>query len=159
MWAPEGGYSAIKSILTTRAKLGLFAVLPIDPREVQALDKFIALKEQQINRLIHINENLNAMLETEWLRDYILMFPNQGRSGASMPRFGPRRQVPTIEQIQGGAQASMEPGMANEQRESHVDSLAHLLESVQSRGYLVSARAHHLGQAGLTCHERPHVCG
>ena len=76
VWAPEGGYSTMKSIPTTQAKAGLSAVLPTDPREVQALNEFIALKERQINRLIHINDNLDAILETEWLKDYILTFPN-----------------------------------------------------------------------------------
>ena len=67
----------MKSISTTWAKPGLSAVLPIDLQEVQALDEFIALKERQINRLVHINENLDAILETEWLKDYILTFPNR----------------------------------------------------------------------------------
>ena len=67
----------MKSVLTTWAKPGLSAVLPTDPREVQALDEFIALKEQQINRIIQVNENLDAILETNWLKDYILTFPNR----------------------------------------------------------------------------------
>ena len=44
--------------------------------------------------------------------------------------------MPTIEQTRegGGAQASTEPGTANEQHEPHVDPLAHL-PNVQPRGY------------------------
>ena len=56
---------------------------------MQALDKFIALKERQINRLLHINENLDTILETEWLEDYILTFPNRDRSGVAVLSFWP----------------------------------------------------------------------
>ena len=51
----------MKSVPATRAKPRVSAVLLTD---VQALDEFIALKERQINHLIHINENLDAILET-----------------------------------------------------------------------------------------------
>ena len=57
--------------------------------------------------------------------------------------------------VGGGAQASMEPGTANEQCELHVDPLAHLPD-VQLCGYFGPTRAHHLGQAGLIGHGRPH---
>ena len=87
VWAPEGRYSAMTSVPATRAKLRLSAVLPADSREVQALEEFIALKERQINRLVRVDENLDAILETEWLKDYILTFPNRDRSGATMPRL------------------------------------------------------------------------
>ena len=77
VWALEGGYSAIKSVPATRAKPRLSAVLHVDPREVQALEEFIALKERQINRLVRVDKNLDAILETEWLKDYILTFSNR----------------------------------------------------------------------------------
>ena len=82
----------MKSVPTTRAKPGLSAVLPTNTREVQTLDKFIALKERQINCLVHINENLDAILVTEWLKDYILTFPNRDRLGATMLPFWPYKR-------------------------------------------------------------------
>ena len=102
---------------------------------VQALDEFIALKERQINRLVHINENLDAILETEGLKDYILTFSNRDRSGAAIFSFWPEEASANkrIDLRGEGPQASTEPGTAIEQHESHVDPLAHLLD-VQSRG-------------------------
>ena len=83
----EGGYSTMKNVPATRAKPRLFAVLLADSREVQALEEFIALKERQINRLVRVDKNLDAILETEWLKDYIFTFPNRDRSGATMLPF------------------------------------------------------------------------
>ena len=56
---------------------------------MQALDEFIALKERQISRLVYINENLDAILETGWLKDYILTFPNRDQSSAAILPFWP----------------------------------------------------------------------
>ena len=100
------------------------------------MDEFIALKEQQINRLVHINENLDAILETEWLKDYILTFPNRDRSGAAMLPFWPEEASDNerTDPRGGPPQASTEPGTTDEQRKPHVDLLAHLPD-VQPRRY------------------------
>ena len=129
----------MKIVLATRAKPRLSAVLPANPREVQALEEFIALKERQISRLVRIDENLDAILETEWLKDYILTFPNRDRSSATMLPFWPE-EIMTNEGANPGERApqvSTEAGMADEcgpvPVELPVDPLAHLLD-VQPRG-------------------------
>ena len=88
----------MKSVPAIRAKPKLSAVLPADPREVQALEEFIALKERQINRLVGVDENLDVILETEWLKDYILIFPNRDRSGTTMLLFWPE-EIMTNERV------------------------------------------------------------
>ena len=154
----------MKSVPATRAKPRLFAVLPAVPREVQALEEFIALKERQINRLVRVDENLDAILETEWLKDYIFTCSNRDRSGATMLPFWPK-EIMTNEGVNPREQApqvSTEAGTADEcgpvPIELPVDPLVHLPD-VQLRGYLVPATTYHLEQAGQTSHGRPHVHG
>ena len=130
-------------------------------KRCQALDEFIALKERQTNRLIHINDNLNAILEIEWLNDYILTFPNRDQSGTTMLLFWPeeikcqRKNRPKGR----GAQASTKLGTANEQRKPHVDPLAHLPD-VQPRGYFGPSQSALSRTGGASIgHARPHVRG
>ena len=84
------GYSAIKNVPATRVKPRLSVVLHTDSREVQALEEFIALKERKINRLVRVDKNLDAILETEWLKDYILTFPSRS-IGCNHASFMARR--------------------------------------------------------------------
>ena len=75
-WAPEGGYSTLRRVPTAQAKLKLAEVTPTDTREVEALNKFIALKERQWSRGEHLMENRDAIAETHKLKSYLLDFPH-----------------------------------------------------------------------------------
>ena len=130
----------MKSVPATRAKPRLSAVLLADPREVQALEEFIALKERQINRLACVDKNLDAILKTEWLKDYILTFPNRDGLGATMFPFWPE-DIMTNERINPGERApqvSIEAGTTDEcgpiLGELPMDPLAHL-HDVHPHGY------------------------
>ena len=50
LWLPEAGYTVLHSVPQVRTKPVFAPVLDADVRELQALDKFIKMKEQQIAR-------------------------------------------------------------------------------------------------------------
>ena len=98
------------------------------------MEKFIALKKRQINRLVCVDENLDAILETKWLKDYILTFPNRDRSGATMLPFWPE-EIMTNEGVnprKRAPQVSTKAGTTDEcgpvPIKLPVDPLAHLLD-------------------------------
>ena len=107
---------------------------------MQALEEFIALKECQINRLVCVDENLDTILETEWLKDYILTLPNRDRSGATMLPFCPEEIMTNkgVNPRERAPQVSIEAGTTDEcgpvPIELLVDPLAHLPD-VQPREY------------------------
>ena len=49
-WAPSGGYSALRQVPAAHAKPKMAEVTPVDTREVEALNEFIAWKERQCQR-------------------------------------------------------------------------------------------------------------
>ena len=158
-------FSYEKRTLPHEREPRLSAVLPADPREVQALEEFIALKERQINRLVRVDENLDAILETEWLKDYMLTFPNRDRSGATMLLFWPE-EIMTNEGVNLGEWASTSVHRSR-YGETNVDLFPSNCLWIRWRIYLMYNRAdilvpattHHLEQAGQIGHGRPHVHG
>ena len=98
------------------------------------------------------------------MKDYILTFPNQDRSDATMLPFWPE-EIMTNEGVnlrERAPQVSTEASTTDKcglvPIELHVDPLAHLPD-VQPRRYFGPSNTHHLEQAGQTGHERPHVHG
>ena len=65
------------SVPLVRTKPVFTSVLDADVRELQALDKFIKLKERQIARHTQVEKNRAAIIETEWLKNYLAEFPRR----------------------------------------------------------------------------------
>ena len=65
----ETRYKVFHTVPLVRTKPVFALVLDVDVRELQTLDEFIKLKEQQIPRYTKVERNMVAIIETElWLK-------------------------------------------------------------------------------------------
>ena len=58
-------------------------------RELKVLDEFIAYKTKCVERLQNVKKNLQAIEETEWLKEYLEHFPNANREAQRILPFWP----------------------------------------------------------------------
>ena len=85
LWIPEGGYKV--PLVWTKP---VFApVADADVRELQALNEFIRLKERQIARHTQVERNKAAIIETEWLKNYLTKFPQGNHMATTNDPFWP----------------------------------------------------------------------
>ena len=77
LWLLEGRYKVFRSVPLVRTKPVFAPILDADVRGVQALDKFIKLKERQIARHTQVERNKAAITKTEWLKNYLTEFPRR----------------------------------------------------------------------------------
>jgi hypothetical protein len=78
-WGPAEGHVCLRSLPNTAEKPTLVKVHRAEERELKALDKFIAYKTRCVERLQNVEKNLQAIEETEWLKEYLEHFPNANR--------------------------------------------------------------------------------
>ena len=161
-WGPTGGYAALRTVPPPRAKPPLAAVSQADPREVTALDEFISIKERAIRKQICVGENIEAIEQTEWLKEYIQNFPTRDRSAATTFPFWPDEVQqplrPELGQVPDADNIDIEniPTMPHENGLGNADPLVHLPD-VQPRGYFgprngAPARS---TRSSRQCHVRP----
>jgi hypothetical protein len=90
-WGPTDGHVCLRSLLTTMEKPALAEVHRAEERELKALDEFIAYKTRCVERLQNV-ENLQAIEETEWLKEYLEHFPDANREAQKGLLFWPHEQ-------------------------------------------------------------------
>jgi hypothetical protein len=69
----------LRSLPNTAEKLALAEVHRAEERELKALDEFIVYKMRCVERLQNVEKNLQAIEETEWLKEYVEHFPDTNR--------------------------------------------------------------------------------
>jgi hypothetical protein len=78
-WRPTDGHVYLRSLPNTAEKPALAEVHRTEERELKALDEFIVYKTRCMERLQNIKKNLQAIEETEWLKEYLEHFSNANR--------------------------------------------------------------------------------
>ena len=73
-WEPTEGHVCFRSLPNPAEKPTLAEVHHADERELKALDKFIAYKIRCVERLQNVERNLQAIEETEWLKENLEHF-------------------------------------------------------------------------------------
>ena len=92
-WGPTEGHVCLKSLSNPTDKPTLSKVHRIEERELKALDKFIAYKRRCLVRgLQNVEKNLQAIEETEWLKEYLEHFPDANREAQRALPFWPHEQ-------------------------------------------------------------------
>jgi hypothetical protein len=91
-WGPMDGHVCLRSLPNTAEKLALAEVHLAEERELKALDKFIAYKTRCVERLQNVEKNLQAIEETEWLKEYLEHFPDANREAQRALPFWPHEQ-------------------------------------------------------------------
>ena len=76
---PTEGHVCLRSLLNLAEKPALVEVYSADERELKALDEFIAYKTRCVERLQNVEKNLQAIEETEWLKEYLEHFRDANR--------------------------------------------------------------------------------
>jgi hypothetical protein len=79
----------LRSLPTTTEKPALAEVHRAEERELKALDEFIAYKTRCVKRLQNVEKNLQAIEETEWLKEYVDHFPDANREAQRGLPFWP----------------------------------------------------------------------
>jgi hypothetical protein len=91
-WGPTDGHVCLRSLLNTAEKPALAEVYRAEERELKALDEFIAYKTRCVERLQNVQKNLQAIEETEWLKEYLEHFPDANREAQRALPFWPHEQ-------------------------------------------------------------------
>jgi hypothetical protein len=78
-WGPTDGHVCLRSLPTTTEKPALAEVQLVEERELKALDEFIAYMTRCVERIQNVEKNLQAIEETEWLKEYLEHFPDANR--------------------------------------------------------------------------------
>jgi hypothetical protein len=91
-WGPTDGHVCLRSLPTTMEKPALVEVHRAEERELKALDKFIAYKTRCVERLQNVEKNLQAIEETEWLKECLKHFPDANREAQRGLPFWPHEQ-------------------------------------------------------------------
>jgi hypothetical protein len=78
-WGPAKGHLCLRSLPNTAEKPVLAEVHRAEESELKALDKFIAYKTRCVERLQNVEKDLQAIEETEWLKEYLEHFPDANR--------------------------------------------------------------------------------
>jgi hypothetical protein len=78
-WGPTNRHMCLTSLLNTVEKPALAEVHRVEERELKVLDEFIAYKKRCVERLQNVEKNLQAIEETEWLKEYLEYFPDANR--------------------------------------------------------------------------------
>jgi hypothetical protein len=89
VWGPTEGHLCLRSLPTREEKPNLAELFGADDRELKALGEFIAYKEKCVERIQHVEENLQAIEEARWLIKYLKNFPLQDRSENAKLPFWP----------------------------------------------------------------------
>jgi hypothetical protein len=82
----------LRSLPNTTEKPALAEVHRAEERELKALDEFIAYKTRCVERLQNVEKNLQAIEETEWLKEYLEHFPDANREAQRGLSFWPHEQ-------------------------------------------------------------------
>jgi hypothetical protein len=88
-WEPTEGYVCLMSLPNTAEKPTLAEVHRVEERELKALDEFIAYKTRCVERLQNVKKNLQAIEETEWLKEYLEHFLDANREAQRVLPFWP----------------------------------------------------------------------
>jgi hypothetical protein len=91
-WGPTKGHVCLRSLPNTAEKPTLTEVHRAEERELKALDEFIAYKTRCVERLQNVEKNLQAIEETEWLKEYLEHFPDANREAQRALPFWPHEQ-------------------------------------------------------------------
>jgi ribosomal 50S subunit-associated protein YjgA (DUF615 family) len=91
-WGPAEGHVCLRSLPNTAEKLALAEVHRAEERELKALDEFIAYNTRCVERLQNVEKNLQAIEETEWLKEYLEHFPDTNREAQRALLFWPHEQ-------------------------------------------------------------------
>jgi hypothetical protein len=91
-WGPTKGHVCLRSLPNTAEKPTLTEVHRAEERELKALDEFIAYKTRCVERLQNVEKNLQAIEETEWLKEYLKHFPDANRKAQKALPFLPHEQ-------------------------------------------------------------------
>jgi hypothetical protein len=78
-WGPTEGHVCLRSLSNKEEKPVLAEVHHAEERELKALDEFIAYKTRCVERLQNVEKNLQAIVEIEWLKEYLEHFPDANR--------------------------------------------------------------------------------
>ena len=96
----EAGYKVFHSVPQVWTKPVYAPILAADVRELQALDEFIKLKEQQIARHTQVERNRAAITETEWLKNYLAEFPQRNHVATTNDHFWPDEYITNTTNVQ-----------------------------------------------------------
>jgi hypothetical protein len=88
-WGPTDWHMCLRSLPNTAEKPALAEVHHVEERELKALDEFIAYKTRCVERLQNVKKNLQAIEETEWLKEYLKHFPDANREAQRALPFWP----------------------------------------------------------------------
>ena len=91
-WEPTEGHVYLRSLPNTMEKPTPAEVHCAEEKELKALDKFIAYKTRCVGRLENVEKNLQTIEETEWLKEYLELFPNANRKAQRALPFWPHEQ-------------------------------------------------------------------
>jgi hypothetical protein len=79
----------LRSVPNTAEKPALAEVHRAEERELKALDEFIAYKTRWVEKLQNVEKNLQAIEETEWLKEYLEHFSDANREAQRALPFWP----------------------------------------------------------------------
>jgi hypothetical protein len=88
-WGPTEGHMCLRSVPNTAEKPALAEVHRAEERELKALDEFIAYKTRWVEKLQNVEKNLQAIEETEWLKEYLEHFSDANREAQRALPFWP----------------------------------------------------------------------
>jgi hypothetical protein len=113
-------------------KLNLAEVFCTDKRELRALDNFIAYKEKYVERLQNVEKNLQAIKETQWLKQYLEDFPRADRAAQRALPFWPHEQEIMDES---GTGAVVHTEEDSNRTSTEVDLIMATMLDPEARGY------------------------
>jgi hypothetical protein len=91
-WGPTDGHVCLRSLPNMAERPALAKVHRAEERELKALDEFIAYKTRYVERLQNVEKNLQAIEETEWLKEYLEHFPDANKEAQRALPFLPHEQ-------------------------------------------------------------------
>ena len=137
-WGPTGGHVCLRSLSNPTEKPTLAEVHRTEERELKALDKFIAYKRRCLVRgLQNVEKNLQAIEETEWLKEYLEHFPDANREAQRALPFWPHEQDKN-----GGEDSAPEGEIRRKDQSSPVEVglIMALMPNPEARGYFEPRR-------------------
>jgi hypothetical protein len=147
-WGPAEGHLCLTSLPNTMEKPNLAKVSVADEWELRALDEFIAYKERCVERLQHVEKNLQAIDETRWLKQYLEEFPDGDREAQRTLPFWPHEQERNVMEDsdpEGVFHTEENSNIMNEE----VDFIMATMPDPEARGYFGPCRSR-LSTAAVT---------
>jgi hypothetical protein len=137
-WGPTDRHVCLTSLPNMAEKPILVEVHRVEERELKALDEFIAYKTRCVERLQNVKKNLQAIEETEWLKEYLEHFPDANREAQRALPFWPHEQ-----DRNGVEDSALEVEVYTEDRSSptKVGLIMATMPDLEARGYFGPRRS------------------